>query len=335
MQGFLATHLGRPDGKVKKEFSTKPIVASLSKILGKKVKFIDDCIGDKVAKEIKTMRGGEVLLLENLRFHAEEQKNDQKFARALAMPFSVYVNDAFAVDHRADASVSAIKKFLPSYGGLLLAEEIKNLNKVLKPKSPLVVVMGGSKIGSKLPMLKKFLKIADKILIGGALANNFVSARGFVVGKSLVDPESIALAKKLDCAKIVLPVDFLVKENKKSGAKLKKAGEIKDKDAIYDIGPETIRLFASFIKPAKTLIWNGPMGLFEDKEFRNGTMAVAREVSFTARGRAFAVAGGGETIEALKLAKTINDLDWVSTGGGATLEYLGGEKMPGLAGIGK
>lgn len=347
---IISSHLGNPKiskkSKAKTQnFSTKIIGQKLSKLLGKRVKFIDDCIGAKVEKEVKKLKEGEILMLENLRFYKEEEKNNKHFAKNLAKLAEIYVNDAFAVSHREHASVSAIKEFLPSYAGLLLEKEVLSLAKILKPKKPLIAVMGGTKISTKLPLIKNFSKKAKKILVGGALANTFLAGLGYKIGRSVIDKKEIKLAKKImsgkTAAKIFLPVDAMVsdiseipKNNKKCGQLIiKSVRDVKNNEYIFDIGLQTIKAFSKYIKTANTIIWNGPMGKFEDERFKFGTLTIARIIAARSSGKAFAVIGGGETIEALKMTRMEQYIDWVSSGGGAMLAFLGGEKMPGLKGI--
>jgi 3-phosphoglycerate kinase len=327
---ILATHLGEPWGKKNVKFSCKYLAKRLNQMLGgNHVKFIETTIGEKTAKAVEKAKPGQIIFLENLRFNKGEENNDKKFAKQLASFAEVYVNDAFSVCHRAHASVSAIRKFLPSYAGFLLEKEVYHLNKIKYPAKPMVVLMGGAKIKTKINLIKKLEGNASKILIGGALANNFFKALGMEVGKSLIDEESIKLAKKLvKNKKIVLPVDAVIDNNGSGKAKL--IDEIGKKDIIMDIGPQTIILYSSIIRKAKTIIWNGPMGTFEKPHFRYGTMALGQLIAARSRGLTFGVVGGGETIEALKMTKMKDYVDWVSTGGGAMLSYLGGEKMPGL-----
>ena len=346
----IATHLGRPfkdkkvrdllinhktgEAEVLADFSVKPIAKRLGELLDKKVKFVNDVINLKAGSLVGQMERGDIVCLQNLRFEKGELDNDLNFAKELAKFGDIYVNDAFSVCHRAQASVSAIKNFLPSYAGLLLEQEIEYLNKAIKPKKPLILVIGGAKIETKIPLIKKFQKKSHRILIGGALANNFFAAHKLEVGKSLVDKNSIKFAKKFKDKNIILPIDVIVSTKKKGGKlKLKKPDEVSKNELILDIGPETIRLFAGFIKKANTIIWNGPLGMFEQEEFKNGTVFIARVIASRSTGKAYGVVGGGETIEALKLTKMFEYVDWVSTGGGAMLSYLGGEKMPGLKGI--
>jgi len=332
---IIITHLGCPDGRVNKEYSTKPIAKHLGKLLGKKVKYVDDCIGFKVGTEVSKINNGEVLLLENLRFYKGEETNNRKFAKELASLADIYVNNAFAVSHRSHASVSAIKSYLPSYAGLLLEDEVVNLNKVLHPNKPLIVIIGGAKIATKIALIKKMYKRAFRVLLGGALANNFFVAHKLEVGKSLLDKQSIGFAKKFKNKNVILPIDVVVAKrgDGSGGATVKNVYSVGKNEIILDIGPKTIRLYNSFIKEAKTIIWNGPMGVFEIEYFKHGTLSIARVIAARSSGAAFAVVGGGETVEALKMTKMLDYVDWVSTGGGAMLAYLGGEKMPGLKGV--
>ncbi|MDD4412071.1 MAG: phosphoglycerate kinase [Patescibacteria group bacterium] len=337
---ILMTHLGDPKisstGKIKDKeaFTTKPLAISLGKLLKKKVVFSDSLIGsEKLKNEVKALKKGQILLLENIRFYYGETKNDTKFAKQLATLGDIYINNAFAVSHRSHASVAAVKRYLPSYAGSLVEEEVSNLQKIVYPTKPFVAVMGGSKIDTKVTLLRKLSKRADYILVGGAIANNFLAARKFPIGKSLASPQNIRLAKKIDNKKIILPIDVIVSDKNFKQIAVKKINEVGRNEYIYDIGPETMKLFATYLKKAKTLIWNGPMGLFENERLRQGTLFVGRAVAIQSKGRAFGVVGGGETIEALKMTKMIDDIDWVSTGGGASLSFLGGEKMPGLVGL--
>lgn len=325
----IATHLD-------KGATAKPLVKRLAELLGKKVSFINDCTKAKAVKAAKELKAGEIIFLENLRFNPGEETNDKKFAKILASLADLYVNDAFAVCHRNHASVSAIKKYLPSYAGLLLEKEILNLEKVLKPKQPLISIVGGEKIETKIDLLDNLAKKSHRVLIGGALANNFIAAHGFAVGKSLVDRPSLRLASGLikSHKNIILPVDVLVAK-KMTGENflVKPVNQVKKDEIILDIGPRTVKLFANFIREANTLIWNGPLGFFENDHFKHGTLSVARLVAARSTGEAYGVVGGGETIEALKLTKMEHYVDWISTGGGAMLAFLGGEPMPGLKGI--
>lgn len=337
----VMSHLGSPKGKTNPDLSLAPIAKTLQKLLTKraykrKIKFISEVISDKVFEEVKNLKDSELILLENLRFEIGEEKNESAFAKKLASLGDIYVNDAFAVSHRDQASVSAIKKYLSSYAGLLLEDEILALSKIIKPKQPLIAIMGGAKVDTKAPLIEKMHKKAEFVLIGGALANNFFKALGYEVGASLIDDASLVFAKKfikkgrLD-QKIVLPCDVVVLSAGRIVAK--SVDNLLKKDRIVDIGPKTIEMFALIIKKAATIVWNGPMGCFEEKSSAFGTMAVGRLVAARSKGFAWGVVGGGETVEAIELTKMSQYIDWISTAGGAMLAYLGGEKMPGLTKI--
>lgn len=335
---ILASHLGQPQNGYEVKYSMLPVSKYLSKILDEKIIFLDfKKFNDfkKIRTEINNNQN-QIFLMDNLRFYSGEERNCKKLGKSLASLADIYVNDAFAVSHRANSSVSAIRLGrIPAFMGFLLEKEIINLNKILYPKKPFVVVMGGAKISTKIPIIKKLYKKASYILIGGALANNFYLSNGYNVGQSLVDKKGMNLVKKYkDSKKIILPVDFVVKKNNnkvgRERVSLKNIGQIENDDIILDIGPESILLFSKYIKKAQTICWNGPMGMFEEPDFKKGTVVIAFEIASRASGRAFGVAGGGETIEALNLSGMSEYMDWVSTGGGAMLSYLSGEKMPGL-----
>lgn len=331
---IIATHLGDPGGKYNQSLSIAPLALRLRKLSGLKVRFAGDICGEKASKASQALAPGEILFLENLRFAEGELADNIAFAKQLASLADIYVNDAFAVSHRAQASVSAIKKFLPAYAGLLLEKEVRALNKTLKPKKPLVTVMGGAKISTKIPLINSLYPVSSYILLGGGLANSFWKFQGQEIGRSLYDKDSAATIKKMMRGKsrdkkIILPVDVAVKT--KNGQVLaKKLVDLKKTDTILDIGPETIALYAQYIKSAQTIVWNGPLGKFEDPHFKNGTLSMARLIASRANGRAYGLAGGGETVEALQMSGMMEYMDWVSTAGGAMLAYLGKEKMPGL-----
>lgn len=330
---IIMSHLGDPAG-MDETLSLRPVAARLKSLLHHPVKFIPENSGQKAQAAVAAMADGEVIMLENLRFNAGEYENDRKFAAGLAALADIYVNDAFSVSHRNQASVSAIKKYLPAYAGLLLEKEVMALNKVLKPKKPLVAVMGGAKIKTKAPLIAKLYSSASYILIGGALANNFFKFQGLEIGKSVSDQDSAVHIKKFFkrkklSAKIILPMDVVVK-TRNGQAKVKLPEAVKKTDTILDIGPATILAFSSYIRQANTLVWNGPLGKFEDRAFQHGTMGVAHSFAAVSSGRAYGVVGGGETVEALNRSKMTPYIDWVSTAGGAMLAYLGGEKLPGL-----
>ena len=327
---IIATHLSE------ESFSAEPVARRIREMLGRKVSFVDDYFGEKFQRSIKKMEAKDIILLENLRYNPGEEKNDSRFAKILASFSDLYVNDAFASCHRHHASVSAIKKYLPSYAGLLVEKEIINLEKILKPKQPLISIMGGVKIGTKIALLDSLAKKSFRVLVGGALANNFIAAYGFAIGKSVADKASIKIAAGLIRRRhnIILPVDVIVggKINSRH-YEAKPVNRVAKDDMILDIGPKTVRLFAHFIRQANTIIWNGPLGYFENDHFKHGTLSIARLVAARSTGRAFGAVGGGETIEALKMTKMENYIDWVSTGGGAMVSFLSGERMPGLKGI--
>jgi phosphoglycerate kinase len=326
---IIATHLN-------KNHSARLIGKRLAELLDRKVLFVNDCLGKKVNEAIDKMAVKDIILLENLRFNFEEEKNGKKFAKSLAALADIYVNDSFGVNHRQHASISAIKKYLPAYAGVLLEKEIINLEKVLKPKQPLISIIGGAKIQTKIALLENLARKSHRVLIGGALANNFIAAHGFKIGKSLTDRTSIELAKKIikNYKNIILPIDVVVGDKITSEeARVKPVNQVGEDDIILDIGPRTVKLFNDFIRKANTIIWNGPLGLFENDHFKHGTLSIARVIAARSTGQAFGVAGGGETIEALKLTRMEHYIDWISTGGGAMLAFLGGEDMPGLKGL--
>lgn len=332
----VISHLGEPKGRPEDGLSTRPLASRLKSILKKPVRFLPSAVGPKTKKAIAAMAEGEIVFLENLRFNVGELADDPAFAKELALGADIYVNDAFAVSHRAQASVSAIKKYLPAYAGLLLEKEIKALVQVMKPRRPLVVVMGGAKISTKAPLIKKLYGRASQILLGGALANNFFKYQKLEIGRSLFDSDSLPYVReffngKKPVPKIILPIDVAIKN--KQGVFASRPEDVKRGDCILDIGPETISLYAKHIKKAQTIVWNGPMGKFEEESFKYGTLAVARLVAARSSGPAYGLVGGGETIAALKLSKMEEYVDWISTAGGAMLTYLGGGKMPGLAKI--
>lgn len=331
---IIISHLGKADGKFDEKYSLKPVAARLKLLLKKPLKFSFEYEPLKALAEVSKLKDGEILMLENLRFNPGELKNEAHFAKDLASLADLYINDAFSVSHRSQASVGMIKKYLPSYAGLLMEKELEALAKILKPKKPFIAIMGGAKISTKAPLIEKFLVKADKILIGGALATTFIKNMGFEVGKSLYDKDSSKIIKKLfkikgAAEKISLPLDLVVL-TKTGKAKVVRPDEVKKSESILDIGPETISIFAEHIKKASTLVWNGPMGKFENQHFKQGSLSLARLVAARSKGKAYGLVGGGETVAVLKMTKMEEYVDFVSTAGGAMLSYLGGEKMPGL-----
>lgn len=329
---ILCSHLGRPEGKKNKKFSLKIAAARLSKLIQRPVIFINDCVGASVQAKIKKVKFGQIVLLENLRFYPGEEANDQKFARELAALAEVYVNDGFAVCHRAQASVVAITEFLPHYAGLLLKKEVETLLSMEEqPKKPLIAIIGGLKIKDKIGVIEKMMPKADKILIGGALANTFLAAKTLKIGQSIYEPEKVIVAKELIKkfpGKLVLPGDVWVADSlvgKK--ADCVSVDKIKPGELALDIGEETIRGYIKIIKSAKTIFWAGPMGYCENKIFIHGTKAIARAIISS---RAMSVIGGGDTVAVINKLRLINKFDHVSTGGSASLELLAGKEMPAL-----
>ncbi|MFH0840958.1 MAG: phosphoglycerate kinase [bacterium] len=333
---IILTHFKRPvvgkkgliQGRAK--YSVQFIAKHFAKIMGKRYRivFVDDLIGSKAKEAVANQKKNEIVFLQNVRFARGEYKNRSKFAKSLSKLANIYVNDAFSVCHRKQASLVAIKKYLPSYAGLLLESELNNLDKVLHPRKPLVVIMGGAKINTKLPLLSYFSKIASKVLVGGVIANNFLASQKFEIGKSISDPKNIKLAKKIFNEKIVYPSDVVIKRG--THIEAKRIEDIKKEDMILDIGPRTMRLYSKYIKRANTIIWNGPLGMFEEQPFKHGSLFVGRAIASRSKGQAFGLVGGGETIEILQQTKMFDYIDWVSTGGGAILTYLSKGKMPGL-----
>jgi 3-phosphoglycerate kinase len=334
---IIISHLGEAKGKIDPVFSLRPVAQRLRSLLAVAVKFLSNSDPITALSAVKKMANGDIIFLENLRFNPGEISNDSRFAKSLAELGDIYVNDAFSVCHRDQASVSAVKKYLPSYAGLLLEKEVLALNKILQPHKPLVVIMGGAKIATKAPLIFKLYSQAAQILIGGALATTFFKFLGLEVGKSYCDEKLEPQLKKLFkdkkyLNKIILPPDVVVKST--SGRiRVTAPADVKKNESILDIGPKTIGIFAAYIKKAATLVWNGPMGKFEEKPFQQGSLSLARLVATRSGGPAYGLVGGGETIEVLKLTKMEEYIDFISTAGGAMLSYLGGAKMPGLSKI--
>ncbi|MFZ5928345.1 MAG: phosphoglycerate kinase [Acidobacteriota bacterium] len=329
----LASHLGRPKGKPNPEMSLKPVAQRLSELLGRPVAMAPDCIGEEVEKMLP--KPGEVLLLENLRFHAGEEKNDPEFSRKLARLGDVYVNDAFGTAHRAHASTVGIIEFLkPAAAGLLMEKELEYLEKcTANPERPCVGILGGAKVSDKIEVIENLLKFADRLLIGGAMAYTFLKSQGKPTGRSLVEEDKVGLAKGLlekAGDRILLPIDHVVAEVLEENAPCEVVEEIPEGKMGLDIGPKTREAYAEVIRGAKTVIWNGPMGVFEKKPFDAGTVAVAKAV---AESGALSVVGGGDSEKAVKSAGVADRISHISTGGGASLEYLSGLVLPGVAAL--
>jgi phosphoglycerate kinase len=327
---ILASHLGRPKGKPNPEMSLKPAAARLAELLGRPVKMAPDCIGPEV--EVMKPAPGEVLLLENLRFHAEEEKNDSEFAKKLAALCDVYVNDAFGSAHRAHASTEGMIRFVPvAAAGLLMEQELKFLGMAVhNPQRPCVAILGGAKVSDKIEVIENLGKIVDKLLIGGAMAYTFLRAQGQPTGKSLVEEDKLDLAKRLLAGlggKLMLPGDHVVVSEIAAGAPNEVVTTIPGDKIGVDIGPETIEQYSQVIGGAKTVIWNGPMGIFEKPPFDRGTVALAKAVAGSG---ATSVVGGGDSEKAIKAAGVTSKISHVSTGGGASLEFLAGIQLPGV-----
>lgn len=332
VQVVLVSHLGRPKGSDKK-LSLRPVAAYLTKQLGRKVPCITLEHYERLAQRGKAPA---IVLLENIRFYIEEEKNDTAFAKRLAALADIFVLDGFGVAHRDAASVSGVAKLLPSYAGLLLAEEVGILSQAMqKPQPPLVVILGGAKVETKIPVMKQLLPKADYILVGGEIANTYWWAKGMKVGGSLISKKFKREVLRY-CAnkKVILPVDAVVGNRDGTGAKVVpvnlKSKVISLKSAVYDIGPATITLFAEYIKNARTLVWNGALGMFEQAPYHYGTYALADLFAARSKGKALGIAGGGETVQVLQKRGILDSVDLVSTGGGAMLEFLSGKKLPGL-----
>lgn len=335
----LVSHLGRPKGTVNLKYTLEPVGEELAKLTGWPVRFVSDCIGEKVDEAVADWKDGEVLLLENVRFHPEEEKNDMEFAKKLVKNFDVFVMDAFSAAHRAHASTRAAAELIPSFSGKLIDREITMLSAARdEPKKPFVLILGGAKVSDKIAVVENMLKKADTILIGGGMAFTFLKAQGLEIGKSLCETEKLDFAAKmLEEAKalgvkILLPVDAVVAPEFKADAPAKavKADAIPQDEMGLDIGPETAELFAKEILAAKTVLWNGPMGVFEMPAFAKGTEAVAKALADATANGALTVVGGGDSAAAIALFKMEDKVSHVSTGGGASLEFFEGKSLPGI-----
>ncbi|HEY8133277.1 MAG TPA: phosphoglycerate kinase [Thermoanaerobaculia bacterium] len=327
----IASHLGRPKGQRNEKYSLKPVGDKLKELIGADVQWADDCIGAEAEQKASQLKRGQLLLLENLRFHPEEEKNDRRFAAGLKKLAEFYVNDAFGASHRAHASIDALPRLFPrdhTAGGLLLAKEIEFLQKVTNVSDrPFIALLGGAKIAGKIEPLEALVNLADTLLIGGGMANTLLAAKGIKMGASLVDQESIDVAKRIlqgkHRAELRLPVDVVLEDS--SVADVSRG--LADDQKALDIGPRTIADFEAILKKGRTIFWNGPMGMFEKEQFAKGTMAMARAV---AEANATTVVGGGESVEAVNASGYADRISHISTGGGASLEFISGATLPGI-----
>ena len=341
---IILSHLGRPKGEIKDELSLQQVVPQLEKVLEKKINFLPDCIGNEIKDKINSLENGTVILLENCRFYKEEEENDHDFAKQLSELADVYINDAFACSHRAHASIEAISHFMPSYCGDLLEEEIINLQEVIhEPLSPALTIIGGSKISTKITVLKNLSKKMDTIVIAGGMANNFLKYHGYNIQKSLHEEnvdhlitEILDFSSKNNC-RLVLPIDVVTadKISDKADTKESEIDNIEEQNMILDIGKNTLKLIKNEISKSKTVFWNGPLGVFETSPFDKGTVEIANFIgTLTENNKIRSFAGGGDTISALDLARVKDKFSYVSTGGGALLELIEGKKLPGLVALG-
>ena len=345
---ILASHLGRPKGEHVEKYSLKPVAEHLASLIGKPVEYAEDCIGNAAAAKINKLRDGDVLLLENLRFHKEEEKNDEAFAKELASLCDVYINDAFGAAHRAHASTAGITKHVAqAAAGLLMQKELDYLGRVINaPEHPFVAILGGAKVSDKIPVIDALIdRKVDKLLIGGAMAYTFLKAEGFTVGKSLVEDDMMPTALKVkqraaeQGIELLLPTDHQVVDSYEpvKGEKIiAKTIPIEFTNlghAGMDIGVETVSHFANALQGARTIIWNGPMGVFEEPPFNEGTIGVAHAVAAAADKGAVVIVGGGDSVAAITQAGVADKITHISTGGGATLEFLAGDELPGVAAL--
>ena len=331
---ILCSHLGRPKGKVAPELKMDPVAGQLSALLGRTVKKLDDCVGPEVEAAAQAMQPGDVILLENTRFHPEEKANDAQFARQLASLADVYVDDAFGSAHRAHASTEGVAHYLPAVAGFLMEKELEFLGRATQsPEHPYIAILGGAKISDKIGVIESLLKQCDRLLIGGGMANTFFKAMGFEVGDSLVEEEAVATAESLlkkAGGQLILPVDVVIADafDNDANTQIVAPNEVHAGWRILDVGPKTLITFESALGAAKTVIWNGPLGVFEMPNFAKGTFAVAQML---ANLDAVTVIGGGDSAAAVRQAGLVDKMTHVSTGGGASLEFLEGKVLPGVA----
>ncbi|HEA20214.1 hypothetical protein LCGC14_2211180 [marine sediment metagenome] len=340
----LMSHLGRPDGKVDSNLSLKHIVDTVSQIIGVKVKFVDECVGKKAEDAVEELKAGEILLLENLRFHSEEEKGNEAFAEQLSKLGDIYVNDAFGTAHRAHASTTVAAKFFPEKKcfGYLLAKEIEAIDKVMETgEKPILAILGGAKVSSKITIIENILDKVDHLIIGGGMTYTFVKAQGGQVGDSICEDDKMDLAMdilkqaKEKGVEIHLPVDVLAADDFANDANTKvvDVDKIPDGWQGLDAGPKTLEIFKGVILKAKTILWNGPVGVFEMESFANGTIAVGKAIEEATKKGAFSLVGGGDSVAAVKQFGFEDKVSYVSTGGGAMLESLEGKTLPGIAAI--
>ena len=332
----LCSHLGRPKGEFKKEFSLKPVAKELARLLDREVIMAEDVIGEDAKSKANNLKNGEILLIENLRFHREETDNDPEFSKQLASFGEVFVNDAFGTAHRAHASTEGVTHYLPAVSGFLIEKELKFLDEALKdPERPFVAILGGSKVSDKIGVIDNLLEKVDTLLIGGAMAYTFFKALGYNVGNSLCEDDKIHLAMELmekakqNGVKMLLPVDNQIAKEMKEGAETKTvlSAEIPDGWEGLDIGEETVKLYTQELKNAKTIVWNGPLGVFEISQFAKGTNEIAKALADI---DAVKIIGGGDSASAVEKAGLADKMTHISTGGGASLEFLEGKKLPGI-----
>jgi phosphoglycerate kinase len=333
---ILCSHLGRPKGTADPKYSMKPVAEYLGSLMGQQVAFAEDCVGPAAEEAAKALKPGDVLVLENTRYHNEEEANDPEFSRQLASLAELYVNDAFGSAHRAHASTEGVTKYLPGVSGFLMEKEIQYLGQAIDdPKRPFVAILGGAKISDKIGVIKNLLTKADNILIGGGMANTFFKAQGYPVADSLVEDEALETARELLAiggTKLRLPVDVVIADKYEEGAafRVMPMGPIPDGWRILDVGPETVESFGKVIASAGTVVWNGPMGVFEFPNFAKGTFGVAKAV---AESKAVSVIGGGDSVSAIQKSGLTDKITHISTGGGASLEMLEGLVLPGVAAL--
>jgi phosphoglycerate kinase len=340
---IVVSHFGRPKGGPDPEFSLAPVAQKLGELLGKPIKFATDCVGDAASIVVNALQPGEVAVLENLRFHKGEEKNDPEFARALARLGDIFVSDAFSTAHRAHASTDAVTRLLPSYAGPLMMEEINALVSVLdSPKRPVAAVVGGAKVSTKIELLSNLAGKVDKLIVGGGMANTFLLAQGVGIGRSLAEPDfamtalEIMHAAKARSCEIVLPADVVVAAKLEAGAPSRVCPvlEVPSDQVILDVGPKAVAHYMDVLSNCHTLLWNGPLGAFEIAPFGEGTFQLARAAAAaTVAGRLTSVAGGGDTVAALNAAGVASQFTYVSTAGGAFLEWLEGRTLPGIAAL--